>query len=291
MQSNNTQYSQKEHKHCLKEQKVEELYQATLIKLKEQSTQDGLQIINDFLQLFPSNGKALTIRGELFLKQNLNDYALNDLNQAIELGSFNEVTLYNRATVFQRKKMFKESQEDCEKAIQINPNYGLAYMRIGTIMLAKGQFHEALKYYNKAIEVDERCYFAYIANLMNKIQVFRQQLTEKLSREFHFINISEGKIQIKQHLYNFFTKPLWSALNKKKIEKSSNKELIYQYQNSINQKKCSLDNQVVYKPTLLKDIQNLDEVNIMDQKKHQFQEKYQTLSRFNQKNQKVLAFK
>ncbi|CAD8195644.1 unnamed protein product [Paramecium octaurelia] len=170
MQSNNTQYSQKEHKHCLKEQKVEELYQATLIKLKEQSTQDGLQIINDFLQLFPSNGKALTIRGELFLKQNLNDYALNDLNQAIELGSFNEVTLYNRATVFQRKKMFKESQEDCEKAIQINPNYGLAYMRIGTIMLAKGQFHEALKYYNKAIEVDERCYFAYIANLMNKIQ-------------------------------------------------------------------------------------------------------------------------
>ncbi|CAD8215054.1 unnamed protein product [Paramecium octaurelia] len=70
-------------------------------------------------------------------------------------------------------------------------------MRIGTIMLAKRQFHEALNYYNKAIEVDERFCFAYIANLMNKIQILRQQLTEKLSREFHFINISEGKIQIK----------------------------------------------------------------------------------------------
>lgn len=69
--------------------------------------------------------------GNLLMKEEKYNEALNAYNRAISIDATNPVFYCNRAAAFSRMADFQKAADDCKMALRYDPNYSKAYGRLG----------------------------------------------------------------------------------------------------------------------------------------------------------------
>lgn len=93
-----------------------EIFDSTCLKISPERKQTAESIKND---------------GNLLMKEEKYNEALNAYNRAISIDATNPVFYCNRAAAFSRLADFQKAADDCKMALRYDPNYSKAYGRLG----------------------------------------------------------------------------------------------------------------------------------------------------------------
>lgn len=93
-----------------------EIYRSTCCTISSERKQEAENIKND---------------GNLLMKEEKYNEALNAYNRAISIDATNPVFYCNRAAAFSRMGDYQKAADDCKMALRYDSNYSKAYGRLG----------------------------------------------------------------------------------------------------------------------------------------------------------------
>ena len=114
---------------------------------------DEMTLWNDVISQYQIVPNAYNSRGNLLMKENKFNEALNDFNKAIELKPDFSDAYYNRGILYGNEKKYNEALNDYNKSIELNPGYFGAYNNRGNIFKEEKKYKEAFKDFSNAIEL------------------------------------------------------------------------------------------------------------------------------------------
>ena len=161
------------------------LYEKSFAKFQTNEFDDALFYINQALDLKPDNTDFNILKGEILLKQNNDNEALNILhNLKIQPDCFK---LLNFAgIVYQRNGLYKEALEAFSKALKCNEQNDSCYYNCASTYFKMGDIIQAKKYYNLAISKNpnNQSYHLALANLYYAEKNYKRALEEL--KDFNF---------------------------------------------------------------------------------------------------------
>ena len=112
------------------------------------------RVIVYILELKPNFGMAYFIQGQIYLKKEEFDKAIDDYNKVIELNPNDATAYHDRGLAYKRKGEHDKAIQDFNKAIDINPKIAwLVYHNLGLVYVNKEEFDKAIEYFTKTIEI------------------------------------------------------------------------------------------------------------------------------------------
>ncbi|KAM4809064.1 small glutamine-rich tetratricopeptide repeat-containing protein beta [Rhinophrynus dorsalis] len=117
--------------------------------------------------------EQLKDEGNIFMKEQKYDAAVDRYSHAVELDPNNAVYYCNRAAAHSQLGNHSDAITDCEKALSIDAKYSKAYGRMGKALAAMNKYKEAICSYQKALDLDPENE-SYKSNLKIAEQKLRQ---------------------------------------------------------------------------------------------------------------------
>lgn len=93
-------------------------------------------------------------RGNLFLKDNLYDDAINCYTRAIELDQTNAIFPANRAMCLLKQEKYAAAEVDCTLSITLDPKYVKAFHRRGTARIGLKKLNEAKEDFEEVLKLE-----------------------------------------------------------------------------------------------------------------------------------------
>ena len=124
------------------------LYKAKILFLLK-NYDEGLQLINQLLELNPKNVKALISKALALLELNKIDPIPDCLNQAIEIEPFNPISYSIKSHFYFQNKKYKKALDLIDKSIDLKPNIP-EYLHFKSLVLI------TMKRYELALEILDR---------------------------------------------------------------------------------------------------------------------------------------
>ena len=115
---------------------------------------EELEIIEEYLEIYPNDYWALVIKAFLLYKLNLPEKSINYYKNALEIDS-NKIGAYSGlALSFSHMKEYEEALDHINKALNIEPNNVFLLVVKGYILFESNKSSEALLFFNKAREIN-----------------------------------------------------------------------------------------------------------------------------------------
>ena len=124
----------------------------------------ALRYYTQLVDLFPSQGRHLMIRGKAFLRAGLLEPAFKDFQKALEMAPENPEVLFHRGTAFLLQKKFDSANDDFTAVIMQNPEMATAYANQAWAKFGQGNLIEAIQDATKAIVASE----SHLPSLINR---------------------------------------------------------------------------------------------------------------------------
>jgi len=121
----------------------------------------ALEMCTIALDLNPDYEDVLFIRSQFYMKKDLNEKALSDVDKLIKLDKDNAEFYYMRASIKTALDKDKDSIKDFNRAIEIDPVFAKAYYSRGLSNLSIGDNFFAIKDFSKSIDLDTTNFEAY----------------------------------------------------------------------------------------------------------------------------------
>ena len=131
-----------------------------LLNLKRGNLETAYTCFKESLRI-NERAPTLTFLGNLLIKLNKKEEAINSLRKAIYLDPDYEEAYYNLATIILDESPL-EAMALLQKATALDPNYALAHRELGWCFRTLGQLPEGLHHLYKAIELDGSDWWSYI---------------------------------------------------------------------------------------------------------------------------------
>lgn len=113
------------------------------IAMFEQQLDKALTLLDEALELKPSNLEALVSKSQVLAAQGEFPAAIKALNQALDQEGRLQNARLMRAELYIRTNQFDKARLDTEKLIEQNPNNGLAYFTLARLQLNDQEYSEA----------------------------------------------------------------------------------------------------------------------------------------------------
>ena len=111
--------------------------------------------LNEAIKLNNKNAYAFYELGQIEIKKNNNDKAINYFMKAIQIDPDKEEFYISKGKAEATKYQLKAVIHDMNKVIEINPKNGQAYTLLAAIYGGCGYTEQALEYVNKAIQYNK----------------------------------------------------------------------------------------------------------------------------------------
>lgn len=138
----------------------------------------ALEDLNEAESRLPKNSRVYFERGHVYLKLKNYPQAIEDFDRVIELEPRHSSAYLNRGIAYYRLNDFDKAKMDYESALAIQKS-PLVYQRLADIHLRTGQFDEALHDADEMIQLDPNSADAYAirAAVYNAKRAYDQALT------------------------------------------------------------------------------------------------------------------
>ncbi|XP_066592395.1 small glutamine-rich tetratricopeptide repeat-containing protein alpha-like [Prorops nasuta] len=101
-----------------------------------------------------AEAERLKNEGNMLVKADKYQEALNNYTKAIQLDGHNAVYYCNRAAVYTKMGNHQQAIKDCHSALAIDPTYSKAYGRLGLAYTSLQKYKDAKECYQKALEME-----------------------------------------------------------------------------------------------------------------------------------------
>ncbi len=95
--------------------------------------------------------EAYISRGNIYMKNNLEEKAIDDFTKALKYTNNLNIYLY-RCDAYRKLGNYKKALEDCELIIKNKPNNYLGYLKRANIHIEEGKYKKAVDDYTKAMK-------------------------------------------------------------------------------------------------------------------------------------------
>lgn len=113
--------------------------------------------------LYPENGDALILLGDLYLASGETDKGLQIYQHTLEIDPAKRETYFKMAGIYADRKDLDSAEAMIQKGIKTGPPSALAFFYLGRLRLEKGDVSEGLSYFEKALALDPYFEAAHLA--------------------------------------------------------------------------------------------------------------------------------
>lgn len=150
------------------------------IHFRNKRFKESLSAINTAISINSEDTNAISIKGIILSKLNLNEDAIKSFRKVLDIDQNSFDAYLNLGVIYNKISKFNESIHLYEKAIEINPNSALIYNNLANVQKNLNLLDKASANYKNALKLDP----SYI-NAKNNLEI--------LNRELKLLNFFKNK--------------------------------------------------------------------------------------------------
>lgn len=106
------------------------------------------------LRIYPGDPVLLAGLGDILIKEDKNEEALEYLDAAIQTGRKNLFAVYNRGVAEYNLRLFEQAEKDFTTTVTLRPDYPDGWFALGNVARLKGKQELAANYFSRVISLD-----------------------------------------------------------------------------------------------------------------------------------------
>jgi len=112
----------------------------------------ALETLDGFIEKSPENDELVRLKGDLLLKADRKDDAMEAYRKALEMNDRSKTALIGVGKVQMAMGELDAAEETLLKALSLNPNPAYAHYELGRLYEMKKEFDKAVSHYREGIE-------------------------------------------------------------------------------------------------------------------------------------------
>jgi tetratricopeptide (TPR) repeat protein len=189
--------------------------------LNNNRIEEAEEYLKKCLEIEPGFDKALITLGNVFVKENKYDDAINQYNKILEKDLDNEICLFNKAFTLYKKEDFKEASKIYEELINKNKENNDYKMGLGICYYQLKEYDKAIEQFDLILETEAENYDAlynkaiclYYKEDKDECNNILKKISKKIIKK-SIIDLSQGIIALKNKKYDSGIKKFENVLSK-----------------------------------------------------------------------------
>jgi predicted O-linked N-acetylglucosamine transferase (SPINDLY family) len=159
-----------------------QLLEAAVLHLQNNRPAAAETLLNQYLTLDNKNPDVYRFLSVAYAFQNKNSQALEHINHSLKLNPSNGIALSNKGNILRALGRHQEAIESYLLASKYLPNYAEVYNNIGNLYQELKFAKESLPYYDRALEIEPN----YVDALVNKGNALLKLRSHEESFQYHY---------------------------------------------------------------------------------------------------------